>query len=40
MEEDIASIMADKPASSDHFIDKLYDEIAADQKERETVRFI
>ena len=40
LEDDIAKIMSDKPASSDFAIDKLYEMIAADQNKRETVTFI
>lgn len=40
LEADISTIMQGKPADADHFIDKMYAEIAADPSEREKVTFI
>mmetsp|Transcript_21747 Transcript_21747/g.26808 ORF Transcript_21747/g.26808 Transcript_21747/m.26808 type:complete len:86 (+) Transcript_21747:174-431(+) len=40
MQNDIADIMAKKPADAHHFIDKLYAEIAEDQKERKTITLV
>ena len=40
LEEDVGQILSNKPSDADHFIDRLYEEMALDTKPRDTITLV